>query len=57
MAVILFNGAESFKQIVNTILTESRMGNLVKIAQAVSEKFKNNMAAVIAFLDFRSAQS
>ena len=43
-------------QIVNNVLTESRMWNLVIIAQAVSEKtFKNNMVAVIAFLDFGSA--
>ena len=49
MAVILFNGTAPFKQIVNTVLTESPMWNLVTIAQAVSEKtFKNNMAAVMA---------
>ena len=42
MAVILFNCAEPFKQIGNTLLTEGPMWNLVKIAQAVSEKtFKN----------------
>ena len=43
MGAILFNGVEPFKQIVNTLLTEGPMWNLVKIAQAVSEKktFKN----------------
>ena len=39
MAAILLNGAEP---VVNTLSTESPMWNLVKIAQAVSEKrFKN----------------
>ena len=39
---ILFNGAEPFKDIVNTLLTEGPMWNLVKFAEAVSEKtFKN----------------
>ena len=38
MEVILFSGAEPFEQIVNTLLTEGPMWNLVKIAQAVSEK-------------------
>ena len=43
MAAILFDGAEPFEQIGNTLLTEGPMRNLVKIAQAVSEKktFKN----------------
>ena len=35
MAAILFNGAEPFKQILNTLSTEGPMWNLVKIAQAV----------------------
>ena len=34
-AAILFNVAEPFKQIVNTLSTESPMWNLVKIAQVV----------------------
>ena len=38
MAAILFNGPESFEQIVKTLLTEDPMWNLVKIAQTVSEK-------------------
>ena len=42
MAAILFNGTEPFEQIGNTLSTEGPMYNLVKIAQAVSEKtFKN----------------
>ena len=41
MAAILFNGAEPFEQIGSTLSTET-MWNLVKSAQAVSEKtFKN----------------
>ena len=35
---LLFNGAEPFEQIVNTLATEGFMWNLVKIAQAVSKK-------------------
>ena len=43
MGAILFNGAEPFEQIVNTLSTEDPTWNLVKIAQAISEKtFKNN---------------
>ena len=40
---ILFNCAEPFEQIGNTLLTEDPMRNLVKIARTVSEKktFKN----------------
>ena len=42
MAAILYNGAELFEQTGNTLSTEDPMRNLVKIAQAVSEKkFKN----------------
>ena len=43
MAAILFNCAKPFEQIGNTLLTEGPMGNLVKIAQTVSEQktFKN----------------
>ena len=43
MAAILSNGAEPFEQIGNALLTEGPMWNLVKIAQAVSDKktFKN----------------
>ena len=42
MAVILFNGAEPFQEIGNTLLTEDPMWNLVKIDQALSKKtFKN----------------
>ena len=43
MATILFNGAEPFEQIGKSLWTEGPMWNLVKIAQAVSEKktFKN----------------
>ena len=37
MAAILFNDAEPFEQIDNTPLTESSMGNLLNIGQAVSE--------------------
>ena len=38
MVAILFNGAEPLEQIVNTLLTEGPMLNMVKSAQAVSEK-------------------
>ena len=38
MAAVLFDGAEPFEQIGNILLTEGPMWNLVKIAQAVSEK-------------------
>ena len=43
MAAILISGAKPFEQIGKTLLTEGPMWNLVKIAQAVSEKktFKN----------------
>ena len=43
MAAVLFNGAEPFEQIGNTLSTEGPMWYLVKIAHAVSEKqtFKN----------------
>ena len=43
MAAILFKSAKSFEQIGNALSTEGPMGNLVKIAQVVSEKktFKN----------------
>ena len=34
MAAILFNGAEPFEYIINTLLTEGPFWNLVKIAQA-----------------------
>ena len=37
MAAILFNGAEPFKHIVNTLTTEGFMWNLPKIARAVLE--------------------
>ena len=38
-------GMEPFEQIGNTLLTEGLIGNLVKIAQTVTEKktFKNNI--------------
>ena len=44
MAAILFTGAEPFAKIINNLSTESPILNLVKIAQAISEKktFKNN---------------
>ena len=38
MVAILINGAEQFEQIGNTLSAEGPMWNLVKIAQAVSEK-------------------
>ena len=38
MAVILLNGVEPFEQIVITLSTEGPIGDLVKFAQAVSEK-------------------
>ena len=38
MAVILFDGAEPFGQIVNTLSTDGPMRNLMKVAQVVSEK-------------------
>ena len=38
MAAILFNCAEPFEQIGNTLSTEGPIWNLVKIAQAVLEK-------------------
>ena len=50
MAAILFNGAEPFEKILNTLSTESLMQNLVKIAKTISERktFKNKLAAVVA---------
>ena len=59
MAAILFNGTEPFKHIVNTLSPESPMWNLVRIVQAIWEKktFKNKIEALVAILDFRSAQS
>ena len=43
MAAILFNGAEPFEEIGNTLSAKGPLWNLVKIAQAISEKktFKN----------------
>ena len=42
MAAILFNVTDPFEQIVNTLSTGGLMWNLMKIAQAFSEKtFKN----------------
>ena len=43
MTANLFNDAEPFEQIVNTLSTEGPMWNLVKISQVVLEKktFKN----------------
>ena len=43
MAAILFDGAEPFERIGNTLWTEGPMWSLVKIAQTLSEKrtFKN----------------
>ena len=38
MSAILFNGVETFEQIVNILSTEGPMRNLVKICRAVSEK-------------------
>ena len=38
MAAILFDGAEPFEQIGNTLMTEGPMWNLVKNAQAFSKK-------------------
>ena len=38
LAEILFNDAEPFEQIVNTLLTKASMRNLVKTFQAISEK-------------------
>ena len=38
MVASLFNCAEPFEQIGNTLLTEDTMWNLVKIAQTVSKK-------------------
>ena len=38
MAAILFDNAEPFEQIDNTLLTEGPMWNLMKIGQAVSQK-------------------
>ena len=37
MAVFLFNGRETFEQIVNILLIEGPTWNLVKTVQAVSE--------------------
>ena len=37
-AAFLFNGAEPFEQIGNTLSTESPMWKMVKMAPAVSEK-------------------
>ena len=44
MAATLFNFAEPFEQIGNTLSTEGPIRNLEKIAQAVSQKkaFKNH---------------
>ena len=38
MAAILFDSAEPFEQIGNTVSTEGPMSNLMKIAQVVSGK-------------------
>ena len=45
MAAILFNGVETFEQIVNVPSTEGPMWNLLKIGQTDSEKktFKDYM--------------
>ena len=45
MVAILFNGAEPFVQIVNTLLIEGPIWYLVKTGRAVSEKktFKDNI--------------
>ena len=37
MAVIFFNGAEPFEQIINTPSTKGPICNLVKTGQAISE--------------------
>ena len=36
MAAILFNGAEPFEQIVNTLSTDGSMWNQLKIAEKIS---------------------
>ena len=38
MGAIVLNGTEPFEQIGNTLSTDGPMWNLVKIAQAISEK-------------------
>ena len=42
MAAILFNAKQPYEQTVKPLLTEGPMSNLVKIAQALSEKTFEN---------------
>ena len=42
MEVILFDGAESFEQTGNTLLTKGPMWNLVKIAILINEQIFNS---------------
>ena len=51
MAAILFNGAEPFQQIVNTLSTEGPKWNLVKSAQAVSMKTFKNYTILYMYTD------
>ena len=50
MVAILFSGAEPFEQIVNTLLTEGPIWNMVKIAQAVSEKMLKNYTILYMYI-------
>ena len=59
MAAIFYDGVEPFEQIGNILLTEGPMWNLVKIAQAVSERktFKNYTILYICLCWGFTAQS
>ena len=50
MAAVLFSGAEPFKQNVNTLSKEGPLWNLVKIAQAVSEKKSKNYTILYMYI-------
>ena len=50
MAAIFFHSSEPFEQIGNILLTEGPMWNLVKIAQAVSEKTYKNYTTLYMYI-------
>ena len=56
MAVILFNGAEPFEQIVNILVTEGHLWNLVETVEAVSEKMFNNFTILYMYIAQRQEQ-
>ena len=48
--VLPYMGAESFEKIINTFSTEGPVWNLVKTAQAVSEKTFNNYIILYLYI-------